>query len=51
MCSYNSQTPQSSRRRKTTVWILWSLLEGGIKISMGGDAETKFGAEIEKVIQ
>jgi hypothetical protein len=34
------------------VWILWSFLEEGIKIPMGRDTKTKFGAEAEgKVIQ
>jgi hypothetical protein len=38
---------RSSRRRKTKVWILRSFLEGGIKIPMGGDTETKCRAETE----
>jgi hypothetical protein len=29
------------------VGILWFFLEGGSKFPIGGNAETKFGAEIE----
>jgi len=31
----------------TKVWMLQSFLEGGTKILIGGDMETKFGAETE----
>jgi len=31
------------------VWMLQSFLKGGTKIFIGGDMETKFGAETERI--
>jgi hypothetical protein len=39
--SNNSQTTWNSRRRKTIVWILLPILEGGNKITMEGVTKTK----------
>jgi len=33
----------------TKVWMLLSFLKGGTKIFIGGDMETKFGAETEGI--
>jgi hypothetical protein len=44
---YNSQTIWSLIRRKTTVWILQSFLEGGTKYSWEVDGRKDLGGREE----
>ena len=42
-----SHRPHEAQVEKTKVWVLWDFLEGGDKIHMVGDTETKCAAETE----